>query len=150
MSARFVIHDVDQNAYQPMMAMEQYIHDGQIGQGMLALVKMRVSQLNGCAFCLDMHANEGRKAGLGQRKLDVLAGWREAPELYTAAERAALAFAEEVTNIGHGGVSDSVWQQVAQQFSQVEHVRLMMAICAINTWNRMAVATHQELPASGS
>src|SRR5690625_7800359 len=80
--------------------------------------------MNGCAFCLDMHADEGRKAGLDQRKLDVLAGWHEAPDLYTDRERAALEFTEEVTHIGHGGVSDRVWQQVEAQFSQVEHVRL--------------------------
>lgn len=150
MSARIVIHEVDKEAYQPMMAMEQYVHGGELGEDLLALVKTRASQMNGCAFCLDMHAEEGRKAGVDQRKFDVLAGWHEAPDLYSARERAALAFTEEVTNIGDGGVSDSVWHQVAQEFSQVEHVRLLMAICAINTWNRMAVATHQELPASRS
>lgn len=150
MSARIVIPEVDKGAYQPMMAMEQYVHGGELGEDLLALVKTRASQMNGCAFCLDMHADEGRKAGLDQRKLDVLAGWHEAPDLYTDRERAALEFTEEVTHIGHGGVSDRVWQQVEAQFSQVEHVRLLMAICAINTWNRMAVATHQELPTSRS
>lgn len=127
--------------------MEKYVNDSDLGEELLALVKIRASQLNGCEFCLDMHAEEARKAGLDQRKLDVVAGWQEAPDLYTPRERAALAFTEEVTRIGDGGVSDAVWRQVAEQFSQMGHVKLLMAICAINTWNRMAVATHQKLPA---
>lgn len=146
MSSRFNIQAVDPAAYQPMFALEKYIHAGSLGEPLLALVKTRASQLNHCAYCLDMHAEEGRKAGVDQRKLDVLAGWREAATLFTARERAALAFTEEVTQIGQAGVSDETWQAVAAEFSEAEHVQLLMAICAINTWNRMAVATHQELP----
>lgn len=146
MSSRFAIDDIDPEAYKPMYATEKYIHSGDLSEELLALVKTRASQLNACAFCLDMHATEGRNAGVDQRKLDVLAGWREAPGLYTSAERAALALTEEVTRIGQDGVSDAVWHDVAELFGQAEHVRLLMAICAINTWNRMAVATHQELP----
>ncbi|HLS04401.1 MAG TPA: carboxymuconolactone decarboxylase family protein [Actinomycetales bacterium] len=146
MSTRLNIQEVDPAAYQPMFALEKYIHSGELGEALLALVKTRASQINHCAFCLDMHAEEGRKAGVQQRQLDVLAGWREAPNLFSPRERAALAFTEEVTQIGAGGVSDEVWDAVAAEFSQTEHVQLLMAICAINTWNRLAVATHQALP----
>lgn len=129
-----------------MFALEKYIHSGSLGEPLLALVKTRASQINHCAYCLDMHAEEGRKAGVEQRKLDVLAGWREAPTLYTARERAALALTEEVTQISAAGVSDETWSAVANEFTQTEHVQLIMAICAINTWNRMAISTHQSLP----
>lgn len=150
MSARLVVTDVDKNAYAPLLALEKYVHSGTLGEDLLALVKIRASQLNGCAFCLDMHAAEARKAGVDQRKLDVIAGWHEAPQLYSDRERAALALTEEVTQIGRHGVSDPVWAGAREQFSEAESVTLLMAICAINTWNRLAVATHQELPASQS
>ena len=113
---------------------------------MLALEKMRASQLNHCAYCLDMHAAEGRKAGVSQRKLDVLAGWHEAPSLYSAREQAALAFTGQVTRVADGGVDDNTWNAVQTQFSEQESVQPLMAICAINSWNRMAISTHQALP----
>lgn len=143
---RLAIHEVDQDAYGPMLAMEKYIHAGNLGADLLALVKLRASQLNGCAYCLDMHAREARAAGVDQRRLDVLAGWHEAPVLYTERERAALALTETVTRIGEAGVPDEVWASVASVFDERETVRLLMAVCAINVWNRLAIATHQSLP----
>jgi AhpD family alkylhydroperoxidase len=109
-------------------------------------VKIRASQINGCAYCLDMHGREARAAGVEQRRLDVLAGWEEAPELYSERERAAIALTEEVTLIGNGGVSDAVWARVTAAFEEKEVVQLLMAIAAINVWNRLAVSTHQSLP----
>ncbi|MHA3723019.1 carboxymuconolactone decarboxylase family protein [Leucobacter sp. HY1910] len=143
---RLDIAAADKAAYAPMLSLEKYIHAGSLGEELLALVKTRASQLNHCAYCLDMHTREGRNAGVAQRKLDVLAGWHEAPGLYSARERAALAFTEEVTLIADGGVSDEVWGEVQAEFSEQESVQLLMAICAINSWNRMAIATHQALP----
>jgi AhpD family alkylhydroperoxidase len=144
---RISLHDVDPEAYKPMYAMEKYIHAGTLGEALLALVKIRASQINGCAFCLDMHGREARAAGVDQRRLDVLAGWEEAPELYSERERAAVALTEEVTLIGDAGVSDAVWARVTAAFDQKEVVQLLMAISAINVWNRLAVSTHQSLPA---
>src|SRR5690625_4838452 len=103
MSARLVVAEVDKEAYAPLLAMEKYVHSGHLGEELLALVKVRASQLNGCAFCLDMHATEGRKAGLDQRKLDVVAGWHEAPQLYTARERAALRSEEHTSELQSRG-----------------------------------------------
>ena len=143
---RLSIHDVDEAAYAPMYAMEKYIHAGELGEDLLALVKFRASQLNGCARCLDMHGREARAAGVDNRRIDVVAGWREAPALYSERERAALALTEQVTLIGQGGVSDEVWAGVTNAFSDRETVTLMMAVCAINVWNRLAVTTHQDLP----
>lgn len=141
------VHDVDPEAYKPMLAMEKYIHAGTLGEPLLALVKIRASQINGCAWCLDMHYKEARKEQVPQRKLDVIAGWSEAPAVYSERERAALALTEEVTLISVAGVSDAVWDKVADTFQEKEIVQLLMAISAINVWNRLAVSTHQELPA---
>lgn len=143
---RLSVHDIDPHAYEPMFAMEKYIHAGSLGESLLALIKIRASQLNGCAFCLDMHGREARAAGVDERRLDVLAGWREAPDLYSERERAAIALTEEVTLIGQAGVSDAVWSQASKAFDKKELVTVLMAICAINVWNRLAVSTHQELP----
>ena len=143
---RISVHDVDPEAYKPMFAMENYIHAGTLGEALLALVKIRASQINGCAYCLDMHGREARAAGVDQRRLDVLSGWEEAPGLYSDRERAAIALTEEVTLIGNAGVSDAVWSRVTASFSEKEVVQLLMAIAAINVWNRLAVSTHQSLP----
>ena len=110
------------------------------------LVKIRASQLNGCAFCLDMHNRNARAGGEDQWRLDVLSAWREAPALFTAPEQAALAFTEAVTRIGGAGFPDPVWDDVAAHFDEAGIVRLLMAIATINVWNRLAGATHQQLP----
>ena len=143
---RLSIHIVDPEAYKPMFAMEKYIHAGSLGEALLALVKIRASQINGCAWCLDMHNKEAREAKVPQRKLDVLAGWSEAPALYTERERAAIALTEEVTMISAAGVSDAVWDKATESFPDNEIVQLLMAIAAINVWNRLAISTHQDLP----
>lgn len=143
---RLSIHETDPEAYQSMFAMEKYIHKGSLGEPLLALIKMRASQINGCAYCLDMHAREGREAGVDQRLLDVLAGWREAPGLYSERQQAAIELTEEMTLIGDAGVTDAVWNRAASAFAKQELVSLLMAISAINVWNRLAIATHQALP----
>lgn len=88
---------VDPAAYEPMLALEKYVHGGTLGEELISLVKIRASQLNGCAYCLGMHAVEAHKAGVDQRVLDVLGAWREAPSVFTDRQRAALALTEEVT-----------------------------------------------------
>ena len=143
---RLNIHEIDPQAFQSMYAMEKYIHGGTLGEDLLALVKIRASQINGCAYCLDMHGREAREAGVDDRRLDVLAGWREADVLFSAREQAALALTEAITMISHGGVPDQVWADAVAQFPGTEMPSLLMAISAINVWNRLAVATHQALP----
>lgn len=93
-----------------------------------------------------MHTREAAEEGESPRRLYVLAGWREAPDLFTGAERAALALTEAVTLISRAGVPDSVWDEAAANFDEVELVKLLMAISRINVWNRLAVATHKALP----
>lgn len=143
---RLDIHKTDPKAYEPMMALEKYVHAGTLGEALIGLVKLRASQINGCAYCLDMHGREARAAGVEQRRIDVLPGWHEAPGLYSEREQAALALTEEVTRIADGGVSDATWARVVAVFNPAEQVHLMMAIGAINVWNRLAITVHQTLP----
>ena len=149
MTPRLDIHSVDPKAHQAVLAMERYVSDSGLDPRLYELVKIRASQLNGCAFCLDMHARDARAAGEGQRRLDILSAWREAPELFSDKERAAFAFTEAVTRIGDDGVPDAVWDDVAAQFDETSIVHLLMAVATINVWNRLAVATHQQLPDVG-
>ena len=144
---RLSIGEVDPDVYPAVLALEKYVHKGHLDEGLLALVKIRASQINGCAWCLDMHVAEARKAGIAQRKIDVVSAWREAQSLFDKRERAALAFAEAVTLISKAGVPDDVWNGVTAVFDEKEAVRLLMAIATINVWNRMNVAVHTELPA---
>lgn len=143
---RLDIHRVDPKAQQAVLAMETYVRHSGLDPKLYELVKIRASQLNSCAFCLDMHSRDARKGGEDQRRLDVLTAWREAPDLFTAAERAALAFTEAVTRVGDAGVPDAVWDDVAAEFDEAAIVHLLMAVATINVWNRLAVATHQQLP----
>lgn len=143
---RISLHDVDPDAYKPMYAMEKYVHAGTLGEELLELIKIRASQINSCDHCLAMHTRDARAAGVDTRKIDVASAWHEAPTLYSPRERAALALTEQVTLISDRGVSDEVWSEVATQFSEKEIAQLLMAISAINVWNRLAVSTHQDLP----
>ncbi|MGN6868815.1 MAG: carboxymuconolactone decarboxylase family protein [Solirubrobacteraceae bacterium] len=143
---RMSIRDVDPNAYKAVLGLERYVHSGNLDEGLLSLVKIRASQINHCAWCLDMHVAEARKEGVEQRQIDLIAAWREAPALFSAREQAALAFTEQVTLISQDGVSDDVWDDVTSAFDEKEIVLLLMAIAAINVWNRMNVAVHTDLP----
>lgn len=146
MSERLNIYTVDPKATQAVLAMENYVRGCGLDHRLLELIKIRASQLNSCAFCLDMHLRDARAQGEDQRRLDVIAAWHEAPELYTAAERAALALTEAVTRIGERGVPDAVWNDVRAEFDDAATVHLLMAIATINVWNRLAVSTRQRLP----
>jgi AhpD family alkylhydroperoxidase len=146
MTQRMSISDVDPDAYKAVLGLEKYVHSGDLDERLLSLVKIRASQINHCAWCLDMHVTEARKAGVDQRQIDLVAAWPEAQALFGARELAALAFTEQVTLISQDGVSDEVWAEVAAVFDEKETVLLLMAITAINVWNRMNVAVHTTLP----
>jgi AhpD family alkylhydroperoxidase len=126
--------------YQGMAAFQRAAADGldpEIGE----LVKIRCSQLNKCAFCLDMHHAEARKQGVDQLKLDLLPAWAEAGGLYSSRERAALALAEAITLLTDGFVPDEVYARAAEEFQEAELARLIAQIVAINAWNRFQVTT---------
>ena len=107
------------------------------------LVEMRASQMNGCAFCLDMHSKDARAAGEDEARLHLLPAWRESPA-YNERERAALALTESMTALERGGVPDAVWDEAAARFDEEELAALVIKIAAINTWNRLQITTKAE------
>jgi AhpD family alkylhydroperoxidase len=145
-SERLSIEEVDPSASEAVRGLERYVRAGDLEPTLLELVRIRASQLNGCAYCLDMHLHDARVGGESQRRLDVLSAWREVPDLFTARESAALELTEAVTRISVAGVPDQVWDDVARHFAEEQLVRLLLAIATINVWNRLAVSVHQALP----
>jgi AhpD family alkylhydroperoxidase len=127
------------DAYKAMLGLQGYVNKGDIEASLLELVKIRASQINGCASCLAMHVRDARKAGESDERMHLLNAWEEAP-IYTARERAALAWTEAVTRVADGHVPDEVYETARAQFSDKELVDLTMAIVAINGWNRLAIA----------
>jgi AhpD family alkylhydroperoxidase len=121
-----------------MNGMQHYTQDSGLEHSLLELVKLRASQLNGCAYCLDMHSKDARAAGEAEQRIYVLSAWREAP-FYTPRERAALAWTEAVTLLPNG-VSEELYESTREHFDEKELVDLTMAIITIGGWNRLAVA----------
>lgn len=129
-------------ALQHLRAIKKLLEDSPLGRNLVELVYLRVSQLNGCAFCLDMHARALRNGGENNARLDTLAGWRLSPH-FSAAEQAALAWAEALTDIAASQAADVVYQPLLQHFSAQEVCDLTMAIASMNALNRLAIAMRQ-------
>ena len=127
-------------AYRAMLQLEHYVRSSGLNPTLLELIKIRASQINGCAFCIDMHTKDARLHGETEQRIYALNGWRETP-FFTPEERAVLAFTETVTLISTAHVSDALYQEVSQYFSPEEIANLLMAIVTINAWNRIAIAT---------
>lgn len=142
---RLSIREVDPEVYKAVGHLSQYVRHGSLEEGLRALVDIRASQVNHCAWCLDMHVAEARKAGIEQRQIDLVAAWREAGPIFSRREQAALAFTEAVTLISEEGVPDDVWAAVTAVFDEKETVQLLMAIAAINVYNRMNVTVRTAL-----
>jgi AhpD family alkylhydroperoxidase len=123
---------------QAMFRLEHAVRASGLDPKMLELIKTRASQLNGCAYCIDMHTKDARAAGETEQRLYALSAWREAP-FYTDRERAALAWTEALTNIQQGHAPDDVYEEVAQHFNEAELMNLTLAITTINTWNRISI-----------
>ena len=127
-------------AMQPLVTLGENVeHAGRLEPALVQLVLMRVSQINGCAFCLDMHSKDARAAGETEQRLYGLSAWRETP-YYSARERAALEWTEALTLVSETRVPDDVYERVREQFSENELVHLTLAIVSINGWNRLNIA----------
>lgn len=144
MTARLRYPQVAPDAYRAMHALEEYVHGTGLDPGLLELVRLRASYLNGCAFCVDMHTKDARAGGEAEQRLYAVPVWRETP-FFTPRERAALAWTEAVTVLGPGGVPDDVYEAARAQFGEAELVRLTLAVVAINGWNRLAVAFRSDV-----
>lgn len=127
------------DVYKAMMCLEHQVQKSGLESSLLDLVKMRASQLNGCAFCIDMHSKDARARGESEQRLYELDAWRET-SFYTEREKAALTWTEAVTLITNGHVPDQVYEEVRNQFGDAELVNLTLAIVAINGWNRLGIA----------
>ena len=138
-SARIDVTKVAPEAYHAMGGLQRYIRQSGLEQPLLELVRMRASQINGCAFCLDMHSKDARAAGETEQRLYALNAWRETP-FYTERERAALEWTEAVTLVSETHVPDGVYEIARKQFSEKEIVDLTVAVAEINTWNRIAIS----------
>jgi AhpD family alkylhydroperoxidase len=137
---RLEAQNVSPVAYQAMLALETSVRKfSKIEPSLIELAKMRASQINGCAFCLDMHSKDARAAGETEQRLYALNAWRETP-FFTDRERAALEWTEAVTLVTEGHVPDEVYEQVRHQFSEEELIHLTMSVVTINGWNRLAIA----------
>jgi AhpD family alkylhydroperoxidase len=128
-------------AMQPLIALGKQVHDGgRLEPALIDLVLMRASQINGCAFCLDMHSKEARAAGETEQRLYLLPAWRET-KLYSEREQVALAWAEELTELdSHDAVSDALYERARGVFEEAELVDLTLLVVAINGWNRINIA----------
>lgn len=139
MTPRLNAAAVAPEAYRAMLGLEKYVRASGLEHSLLELVKLRASQLNGCAYCLDMHWKDARAAGESEQRLYLLDAWRESPG-YTERERAALSWVEAITHISDGHAPDDAYETARQHFDEKELVDLTMAIVAINGWNRLAIA----------
>ena len=126
-------------AYHAMLGIEHYLQQSGLEESLLHLIKLRVSQINGCAYCIDMHWKDLRAIGESEQRLYGLDAWEESP-YYTDRERAAFAWAESVTNIQQGHVPDAVFEHVRPFFNDKELADLTLAVTAINSWNRLSIA----------
>lgn len=139
MEQRLNPFDLIPEGYQAMSVLQAYVNSCGLERSLLELVKLRASQINGCAFCIAMHAADARKQGEAEHRIYLLNAWREAP-IYTARERAALVWTEAVTLISATHVPDDLYEAARAEFSETELVKLSWAVCAINSWNRMCGA----------
>jgi AhpD family alkylhydroperoxidase len=142
MSLRLAYWTAAPDAVAALRGVSKYVKESGLDVKLIDLVWLRISQINGCAYCCDLHANDLRKAGEKEQRLDCLAAWREAP-LFSARERAALAWAESLTHIAETRAPDADYQAVRAEFSDKELTDLTFAIALMNAWNRVAVGFGQ-------
>lgn len=139
MPLRIAYYLVAPDALKPLQAARPYIESSAIEPRLRVLVELRASQINGCAYCVDMHSREARQAGEIQQRLDCLPVWRET-SFYDERERAALAWTESVTLVSQTGVPDAVHEEVRKHFSEKDLVDLTLIVSIINAWNRIAIS----------
>ena len=139
MEARINYVKVAPGAYEAMLGLEKYLHQCGLEEPLIHLLKLRASQINGCAYCLDMHWKDLRAIGETEQRLYGLDAWEESP-YYTERERAALAWTEAVTRVSESHVPDEVYEKARKQFNEKELADLTLAVATINAWNRLAIA----------
>lgn len=142
MDKRINIQNLEPQAYKAMLGLEAYLAKSSISKNLKELIKIRSSQLNNCAFCINMHTNDALANGETNQRIFLISAWREAGDLFTDQEKAVLKMTEEITLIHQKGVQEETYKKALQHFSENEIAEVIMAIVTINSWNRIAVSTH--------
>jgi|SRR5690554_3148629 AhpD family alkylhydroperoxidase len=140
MKNRINIQELEPNAYKAMFALENYLQNTQLSITHLELIKIRASQINGCAFCINMHTSDALKQGETSQRIFLLNAWKES-ELFTEEEKVILAITEEVTLISQNGLSDETYKQSKKFFDENQIAQIIMTVVTINAWNRIAIST---------
>ncbi len=143
MATRLNYDKAASGAYRAMSQLEQYVRNCGLEASLIELVKIRASQINGCAFCIDMHTKDARAAGESEQRIYLLSAWRESP-FYSERERAALQWTEALTLIADNHVPDDIYEYVRPHFTDEELVNLTLAVSTINAWNRFAISFRSE------
>lgn len=140
MKQRINIKQLEPKAYEVLYAMEKYLAATDLSLQLRELIKIRVSQINKCAYCIEMHTKEARKAGETEQRIYALSAWEESP-LFTDEERAVFALTDEITKIAEHGIKDTTFQNVQNYFTDKQIAQLIIAINQMNFWNRIAIST---------
>ncbi|SEG50753.1 carboxymuconolactone decarboxylase family protein [Algoriphagus boritolerans] len=141
MKQRISIKELEPNAYKAIFGLEKYLNSTGLDKGLRNLVNIRASQINGCAYCIEMHTGEALKDGESQKRIFALSAWWESP-LFTEKEKMLLAITDEVTLIADHGLTEDTFEGACKFFTQNEIAQIIIQIGAINIWNRIAVSTH--------
>lgn len=142
MQKRFNIKAVAPNALKAMIGLETYLSQCSISKTTKELIKIRASQINGCAYCINIHTGDAIKNGESPQRIFLLSAWREAGEIFTEEEKAVLAITEEITLIHQNGLSDDTYTKALQFFSEIQIADIITAIITINLWNRVVLSTN--------
>ncbi len=140
MQQRMQLKETSPGAYEAMLGLERYLTTTGLDNKLRELVKIRASQINGCAFCIDLHTKDARTMGESEQRIYALNAWQETP-FFTPEERAALALTEAITLVAETGVPDEVYEEARRLFGEERLAELIMAVVAINAWNRIAIST---------
>lgn len=141
MKQRISIKDLEPDAYKAMAQLEKYLLSTDLDKTVKELIKIRASQINGCAYCIEMHTSDALKNGESQKKIFALSAWWESP-LFTEKEKSVLAITEEVSLIADKGLTEDTFQTARKYFNENEIAQIIMQVGTINIWNRIAVSTH--------
>lgn len=142
MQKRFNIKTVAPNALKAMVGLEVYLAQSSISRTIRELIKIRASQINGCAFCINMHTQEAIKNGETNQRIFLLTAWREAGDVFTEEEKLVLAMTEEITLIHQSGLSDETYTNALRFFSEAQIADIITSVVTINVWNRVVLSTH--------
>ncbi len=145
MSKRININKTAPQAFKAMLGLENYLANVEISKTLKELIKIRASQINNCAYCIDMHTKDALKNSETNQRIFLLSAWKEAKSFFTEEEQTVLIMTEEITLINQNGLSEEAYENASKFFTEVQIAEIIMAIVTINAWNRIAVSTHLQV-----